>query len=41
MEEDTQAWLNFIFLFLKWKGNILLKAGVVSRGMTYKIYERD
>lgn len=40
MEENAQAWLNFIFLLLKWKENILLKAGVVTRGVRYSIYER-
>lgn len=40
VEENAQAWLNFIFLLLKWKGNMLLEAGVVTRGIRYSIYER-
>lgn len=40
MEENAQAWLNFIFLLLKWNGNILLEAGVVTRDVRYSIYER-
>lgn len=40
MEENEQTWLNFIFLLLKQKGNILLEDGVVTRGVRYRLYER-